>query len=230
MYAALKGIPVSMRDRVVEKHLKEMNLKQYENIPAGTYSGGNKRKLCVAIAMIGNPAVVFLDEPSTGMDPEARRFMWNVISRISRERKQSSIILTTHSMEEAEALATKMGIMVNGNLKCLGTSQHIKSKYGGGYEIEVKLELPSKDQIAQTLKSAKLESTSQIDQKGVENLLEKFQIKHLLEELSEDGSGSAIYSELKRGSVSVNVLIEWILIENKGEQLKVRFLIVIMFG
>ncbi|RYZ79463.1 MAG: ATP-binding cassette domain-containing protein, partial [Proteobacteria bacterium] len=97
-----------------EKHLVEMNLKQYENIPAGTYSGGNKRKLSVAIAMIGNPAVVFLDEPSTGMDPEARRFMWNVISRISRERKQSSIILTTHSMEEAEALATKMGIMVGG--------------------------------------------------------------------------------------------------------------------
>jgi len=110
LYAAIKGIPVSMRERIVEKHLREMNLKQYENIPAGTYSGGNKRKLCVAIAMIGNPAVVFLDEPSTGMDPEARRFMWNVISRISRERKQSSIILTTHSMEEAEALATKMGI------------------------------------------------------------------------------------------------------------------------
>jgi len=60
--------------------------------------------------MIGNPPIVFLDEPSTGMDPEARRFMWNVISRIATERKQSSIILTTHSMEEAEALSTKIAI------------------------------------------------------------------------------------------------------------------------
>src|ERR1700759_3082574 len=108
-----------------------MNLKHYENITAGTYSGGNRRKLSVAIAMIGNPPVVFLDEPSTGMDPEARRFMWNVISRISTERKLSSIILTTHSMEEAEALATRMGIMVDGGLKCLGTCQHIKNKFGG---------------------------------------------------------------------------------------------------
>ena len=91
-----------------------MNLRQYENICAGTYSGGNKRKLSVAIAMIGNPPIVFLDEPSTGMDPEARRFMWNIISRISTERKKSSVVLTTHSMEEAEALCSKLSIMVDG--------------------------------------------------------------------------------------------------------------------
>ena len=108
----------------------EMNLKKYENVCAGTYSGGNKRKLSVAIAMLGNPPIVFLDEPSTGMDPEARRFMWNVISRISTTRKRSSIILTTHSMEEAEALSTRISIMVNGTLKCLGSVQHIKNKFG----------------------------------------------------------------------------------------------------
>lgn len=73
--------------------------------------------------MLGNPPIVFLDEPSTGMDPKARRFMWNVISRISTKRKQSSIILTTHSMEEAEALATKIGIMHEGQFKCMGSVQ-----------------------------------------------------------------------------------------------------------
>lgn len=90
--------------------IKEMDLTDYENILAGTYSGGNKRKLSVAIAMLGNPPIVFLDEPSTGMDPKARRFMWDVISRIATKRKRSSIILTTHSMEEAEALSTKVAI------------------------------------------------------------------------------------------------------------------------
>jgi len=88
---------------------------------AGTLSGGNKRKLSVAIAMLGNPPIIFLDEPSTGMDPGARRYMWDIISRISTRRKQSTIVLTTHSMEEAEALSTKIGIMVQGELKCLGS-------------------------------------------------------------------------------------------------------------
>lgn len=72
------------------------------------------------------------------MDPEARRFMWNVISHISSSKAHSTIILTTHLMEEAEALCTKMGIMVNGAFKCLGSVQHIKSKYGLGVELEIK--------------------------------------------------------------------------------------------
>ena len=222
LYASIKGIPEHLRARMVEKQLVEMNLKQYENIPAGTYSGGNKRKLSVAIAMIGNPAVVFLDEPSTGMDPEARRFMWNVISRISRERKQSSIILTTHSMEEAEALATKMGIMVSGNLKCLGTSQHIKNKFGGGYEIEVKLELPSKEEVGDMIKRLEPQYQGAINESQVDIILQKLHAENLKKEIKEDGVGSAVHSELKKGKISIDILIEWILVEKSGEQLQVN--------
>ena len=221
LYAAIKGIPEAIRGRMVEKQLVEMNLKQYENIPAGTYSGGNKRKLSVAIAMIGNPAVVFLDEPSTGMDPEARRFMWNVISRISRERKQSSIILTTHSMEEAEALATKMGIMVDGNLKCLGTSQHIKNKFGGGYEIEVKLELPTKEEIDGIAKQLPPPFKDGVDGSQINTVLQHLRADYLKKEIKEEGVGSSIFSELKKGKVSTSLLVEWILIEKCGENLKV---------
>ena len=97
----------------------------------------------MAMAMVGNPPIVFLDEPSTGMDPQAKRFMWTIISKISTLRKKSTVILTTHSMEEAEALCTKIGIMVNGSFKCFGSSQHIKNKFGTGYEIEVKITWPS---------------------------------------------------------------------------------------
>lgn len=85
-------------------------------------SGGNKRKLSVAIAIVGNPPIILLDEPSAGMDPEARRFMWNVVKRIS-VKKSSAVVLTSHLMEEAEFLSTKMGIMVKGGIfKCFGTS------------------------------------------------------------------------------------------------------------
>ena len=197
-----------------------MNLKQYEDSLAGTYSGGNKRKLSVAIAMIGDPSVVFLDEPSTGMDPEARRFMWNVISRISKERKQSSVILTTHSMEEAEALATKMGIMVNGNLKCLGTSQHIKNKFGGGYEVEVKLNLPTPAQVKQAIEFLGCQAGGFVEKNKVDEVLEKLGVAHLKQEITQHGTGSMIFGELQRGRIMINLLVEWILIEKNGSLLK----------
>ena len=107
--------------------------------PSGTLSGGNKRKLCVALAMIGNPPIIFLDEPSAGMDPESRRFMWSVVGKIA-QKKTSAVVLTTHSMEEAEALSTKMGIMVKGGVfKCFGSALHIRNKFGTGYVVEIKI-------------------------------------------------------------------------------------------
>lgn len=142
LYAVIKGIPPKMIPELVEQKLTDMELQKFRDVCAGTYSGGNKRKLSVAIAMLGNPPICFLDEPSTGMDPKARRYMWNVISKISTGRKQTSVLLTTHSMEEAEALSTKIAIMVTGQLKCIGSIQHIKSKFGKGYEVEIKVNLP----------------------------------------------------------------------------------------
>lgn len=114
-------------------------------------SGGNKRKLSVAMAMIGNPPLVFLDEPSTGVDPQAKRFMWNIVSKISTLRQKSAVIITTHSMEEAEALSTKMGIMVGGDFKCFGSSQHIKDKYATGYEIEIKIKTLTEEECNKIL-------------------------------------------------------------------------------
>ena len=110
-------------------------------------SGGNKRKLSVAIAIIGSPKIILLDEPSAGMDPESRRFMWQLLSKIAQD-KTSAIILTTHSMEEAEALSTKMGIMVQGGIfKCFGTAQHIKDKYSTGFIIEAKVKQPDQEEL-----------------------------------------------------------------------------------
>jgi len=101
----------------------------------------------VAIAIVGNPPIILLDEPSAGMDPEARRFMWEVVGKIAA-KKTSAVILTSHLMEEAEALSSKMGIMVKGGIfKCFGSSQHIKNKFGVGFEVEVKIKVPSRKQL-----------------------------------------------------------------------------------
>lgn len=72
------------------------------------------------------------------MDPEARRFMWSVVGKITSGNNPSSVVLTTHSMEEAEALSTKLAIMVEGKIKCIGPVQKLKNKYGKGFEIETK--------------------------------------------------------------------------------------------
>lgn len=105
------------------------------------------------MAMIGNPPLIFLDEPSTGVDPQAKRFMWNIVSKISTQRKKSAVIITTHSMEEAEALCTKMGIMVKGEFKCFGPATHIKDKFGTGYEIEFKIKTLQEVEVKQLVQN-----------------------------------------------------------------------------
>jgi ATP-binding cassette subfamily A (ABC1) protein 1 len=138
LYARLKGVPRNSIDKVVQDKLVQLDLKEFEFKLAHTLSGGNKRKLSVAIALIGSPPIIFLDEPSTGMDPVARRFMWRIISEVSTGKLESTIILTTHSMEECEALCTKVGIMVAGRFRCMGNVQHLKAVHGQGFTVEIK--------------------------------------------------------------------------------------------
>ncbi|KAJ7308251.1 hypothetical protein JRQ81_008776 [Phrynocephalus forsythii] len=132
-YCRLRGIPEDEISRVVKWVLSALGLMQYAERPAGRYSGGNKRKLSTAIALIGDPPVIFLDEPTTGMDPRAKRFLWNAIIRVIKDGR--SVVLTSHSMEECEALCTRMAIMVNGRFRCLGSVQHLKNKFGDGYTV-----------------------------------------------------------------------------------------------
>ncbi|XP_075435187.1 ATP-binding cassette sub-family A member 2 [Ascaphus truei] len=136
LYTRLRGIHWKDEERVVKWALEKLELTKYADKPAGTYSGGNKRKLSTAIALIGYPSFIFLDEPTTGMDPKGRRFLWNLIHDIIKTGR--SVVLTSHSMEECEALCTRLAIMVNGRLKCLGSIQHLKNRFGDGYMITVR--------------------------------------------------------------------------------------------
>ena len=136
LFAGLRGLDTSKIDLVLNELTSVFKLDEFNNKLVQDLSGGNKRKVSSAIAFIGRPSVVFLDEPTTGMDPAARRYLWTVIKN-ARDLGMT-IVLTTHSMEECEALATKLGIMVNGQLKCLGSVQHLKSKFGKGYTLILK--------------------------------------------------------------------------------------------
>ncbi|KFK27924.1 hypothetical protein AALP_AA8G447700 [Arabis alpina] len=131
-YGRLKNIKGSALTQAVEESLKSVSLFDggVADKPAGKYSGGMKRRLSVAISLIGNPKVVYMDEPSTGLDPASRKNLWTVIQRA---KQNTAIILTTHSMEEAEFLCDRIGIFVDGGLQCIGNPKELKGRYGGSY-------------------------------------------------------------------------------------------------
>jgi len=133
LFARIKAVPEVDVPRFVDNLIHKIGLDKYAHNPCGSYSGGNKRKLSVGLALIGDPKIVFLDEPSTGMDPQSRRFMWDLISGTMANR---SVILTSHSMEECQALCTRLGIMVRGQLRCLGSIPHLQARHGNGYQLD----------------------------------------------------------------------------------------------
>lgn len=151
MFARIKGVAESAIPALVVTKMEEMNLTQYADRVASALSGGNRRKLSMAIALVSEPPVVFADEPSTGMDPKARRSMWKIILRIARS-KGTSVVLTSHSMEEVEALCSRVGIMVGGRMRCLGSIQHLKNKFGRGWMLEVR-QLATTDEIVEEMQA-----------------------------------------------------------------------------
>ncbi|XP_071145778.1 phospholipid-transporting ATPase ABCA1-like isoform X2 [Mytilus edulis] len=136
-FARLRGIQEKDIKQITEWGIRKLGLIQYGDKRSGDYSGGNKRKLSTAISLIGNPSVIFMDEPTTGMDPHARRFLWNCINNIVKDGR--SVVLTSHSMEECEALCNRLAIMVNGRLKCIGSTQHLKNRFGNGYTVIIRV-------------------------------------------------------------------------------------------
>ncbi|XP_070088304.1 phospholipid-transporting ATPase ABCA3-like isoform X19 [Equus przewalskii] len=139
MYARLRGVPEPDIYKYVETFLHSMHLETQADKFVNIYSRGNKRKLNTAIALMGNSSVVFLDEPSTGMDPVARHLLWDAVTWMCKSGK--AIIITSHSMEECEALCTRLAIMVKGRFKCLGSRQHLKNKFGNVYRLTAKINI-----------------------------------------------------------------------------------------
>ena len=225
-YGLIKGAKKDKINSIIEALMDEMNLTPFKNIPSGKLSGGNKRKLSVAIAIICNPPIILLDEPSTGMDPEARRYMWGVIHRISINSKKSTIIMTTHSMEEAETLCKRIAIMVDGQFKCLGTSDEIKEKYGYGFEINLQINNPNYEELFKKYKISEEDKEAQINLNNITTYLEKYNLNHFNNELSKDRLGGKIIEEINfNGYVYLSRILSWIyFLENALKMIQVILL------
>jgi ATP-binding cassette, subfamily A (ABC1), member 3 len=136
-YCALRGVSCVNIGGVVKNLIADLNLTEHIDKLVKEYSGGNKRKLSTAVALVGDPSVIYLDEPTTGMDPGAKRHFWSVINKLRSQGR--TIVLTSHSMEECEALCTRLAIMMHGKFQCLGSVQYLKSKFSADFMLKIKV-------------------------------------------------------------------------------------------
>ena len=128
----IKGSKINKQE--INDLINQIELAPKKNSLCKTLSGGQKRKLCIALALIGDSKIILLDEPTSGMDVLARRSLWEFLKNY---RKNKIILLTTHFLDEAEYLGDRIGIMSEGHFLCSGTSSYLKSKYPCGFNINL---------------------------------------------------------------------------------------------
>lgn len=141
LYATFKGVPRANMAGYIAARLDAVGLAHVAQQAAGQYSGGMQRRLSIVLCSVGEPALCILDEPTTGLDPINRRKVWTFIESLKRH---AAVILTTHLLDEADALGDDVCIVGDGEVKAHGTSLHLKRTYGSGYEISV-LTVPGAD-------------------------------------------------------------------------------------
>jgi len=164
MFAKIRGVPGEEIERAVDNILTRLDLQLKADIPCKDYSGGNRRKLSVALAMIASSCAVFLDEPSTGMDPSTRQFLWSFLHNEAHSR---AMVLTTHSMEEADALCRRIGIMVKGRLRTMGTSQQLKNRHGTNYQVRLRIKDPKNtSKVDDLIKSLSADTNPDDEEEG----------------------------------------------------------------
>lgn len=177
-FMKIKGLSPS--PDIIKIHADEIGLSDYLGTTSSALSGGNKRKLSVAIALSGNPDVLILDEPTSAMDPHSRRAVWDLL----RQKKKGRVtVLTTHFMDEAELLSDRIAVMKEGKLRCCGSPIFLKDRFGLGYSITVVLEprcLPIEDEENGSTESAHGFENGDVDHHDAF----KTQRKHLFEFLN----------------------------------------------
>lgn len=132
LFSLLKGATTQEAKSEVRKYVQLLSLEAKANVLSSALSGGMKRKLQMGIAFCADSRVVLVDEATSGLDPAARREMWDILQN---EKKGRTILLTTHFMDEADVLGDRIAILVDGMLKCCGTTFFLKKRFGTGYHL-----------------------------------------------------------------------------------------------
>jgi len=153
-YGRLKSIPAGALPGAVADALRALNLAGVSRRPARALSGGMRRRLSVAISVIGSPAVVYMDEPSTGLDPASRRTLWEMIRGIQRSSPGTAILLTTHSMREAETLGDRVAVLAGGRLAAIAPAPELRREHGAYVTVELHTTLPDPAPVEERLRTA----------------------------------------------------------------------------
>lgn len=162
-------VPRDELEKRVEKLLKDLFLTDKADTVVTKLSGGMKRRLNLAMAVVHQPEIVLLDEPSEGLDPQSRRVLWNYI-RSLRDDEGKTVILTTHLMDEADRLSDRIAIIDHGKLLKLDTPTNLKKEIGEGDVVEMKLSPPEKNQEVATLLSVMEDVHSAVEVDGSLNV------------------------------------------------------------
>ena len=135
LYAKYYNVPREIRSTRIRELLKVVGLAERANFTVGSFSGGMKRRLELIRSLVHHPKILFLDEPTTGLDPQARNAVWEYLKKIHKE-EQITMVITTHYLDEAEVLCSKVGIVDFGKLVEVGTPNELKRKIMGGDVVE----------------------------------------------------------------------------------------------
>ena len=138
-YLLWRGYTYGDAKRLADESLGKLDLQEYANVLTSRLSGGTKRKVLIAMVMASEAEIIFLDEPTTGLDPISRRELWGILRKLGKER---FIFLTTHYLEEAEELADKIGILKDGQLVSVGALSEIRKASKYQYSIKLALNAP----------------------------------------------------------------------------------------
>mmetsp|Transcript_22129 Transcript_22129/g.48128 ORF Transcript_22129/g.48128 Transcript_22129/m.48128 type:complete len:1680 (-) Transcript_22129:165-5204(-) len=208
LMAGIRGVGKNEITATVQQWLCSVDLDSVQHMRVCTFSGGMKRRLSVALATIGNASVIVLDEPTTGMDPVSRRFVWKHISDIKAGRV---ILLTTHAMEEADLLADHVAIVSQGTLAAFGSPLELKTKHGSALQFSLICEKEDTKVVEEQVKSTFADSLSYVNFEAGDSGYSTLTIKKVCKDPdSSEGEGVPV--------ASLSEFIGWLEDENSPVQ------------
>ncbi|ORX53392.1 hypothetical protein BCR36DRAFT_403608 [Piromyces finnis] len=231
LFLRIRGVSKAKAKEYALQYIHYCQLEEHKNKPVKKLSGGTSRKLSLLLAVCGYPKQIILDEPTAGVDPATRLFVWDMIKKIrdttSGGGSHSSLILTTHSMEEAQELCNRLTILINGRLVCIGSPDYLRMKYSNSYILEVQTVEPSPDKI-HTILFGEKENGERNEEEGEGVLmshhyqLEKLSNHHYKYHIGIQQAIGTLFETLETAK-SQHVILDYTLSQSTLEQVFINF-------